>query len=582
MAMSACQVRDVLQDVCEVVTSTSGIPQLLKELGRTSDGRCVCINNFDDKSAEECNRRLMKELNECMPADGVNIETDISTVSKKLESRVVELTKEWEDINRFIKSAEDLLNTSKQSVVTVGEVGTSRSGSKLFLLSAFPGDARFDEVRSKAGNYLKDRVQSLMPLSTVDESMSLAQVINRLEQKATELNGITLTKEKDYIAQGLIKRLNFSGNPEIKKTLYEFMEARARFSGYQLQHLTRRQFGIAMKQALLELRVRGLGVGDDLSQSKISTNLSQIRDLAQDYSQVLAYDGVMQSYLHSHCPLWSDEKPLYRGGDVQREARRKRRSKKGKGFFKPESENINGEALGKGVYLTGLKSEAVRYASGGMTKLWLKRGVPLLDISTKEKKEVLMKLLGISDQERLNQYIQFQFAGACILYHLPGVEYFTLKDPAVIDKIQTIEASAGEDNKVSSQHLDQNGAINGKPAFFKEVSELPSTPEDTPWKADGFWNDKTGAAESLDVLKYRDRKGKEKYVVKSPLSDEQKPVYWRVNRGAVKEGQFLLEPDAGVIKQKYEDKWQKGYPRSVQEKIDHTINTLYEHVKGIL
>nr|MDT0251619.1 hypothetical protein [Endozoicomonas sp.] len=74
------------------------------------------------------------------------------------------------------------------------------------------------------------------------------------------------------------------------------------------------------------------------------------------------------------------------------------------------------------------------------------------------------------------------------------------------------------------------------------MSVLPDNLEKTGHKAYGFWNIETGATEILDVFNYMDKKGKEKYVVESPISDEQAPVYWRAHKDIERPGDFIVEP----------------------------------------
>ncbi|MFK0573149.1 hypothetical protein [Endozoicomonas sp.] len=558
-------INDLFYGFVGLTASTKETPELLKEVGKIRNGRLVCVAQSDRLEADDCREKLMGKLISALPSLSISEETNISIIGKALKDRMIE--------NRMVtfNKVHSLINEIK-AAITENEENSEISIEEAARKKLYQYGKSVYKVISGVYSQqylipnLDEKIQDCFSLQTPDKKTKLQDVQKHLEQrekellvslqtitgssyfwenpanpkqKTAKLDELKLTDNQNLLAKKIIKKINFEKNPDIFHALHTFMFFRGYYLGKPLNSLSAEQFENTLKHTLLDLRSRGLGVVSYAPPilGKLEDKFSEISELAFEYEKVVNYDRLMNEYLNNHCNTWPVETYLYRGGSFIGESEKRRNIKKGKDIFNPETVNFGANIFGNGLYLTPEKESAIQYSKRALhaseavfIKLRLKNNVPLLNLSAYGKKEEIMSFLNISDEERFKHYLHNEFPGSCILKHSNDV--YTIKDPSIVAQVKMIKPELAMNYKVSPRHrLDENEHIKGHPTEFKTVSDLPENLEKTGAKASGFWNTETGAAESLDVLKYiaEDEDEDEAYVVKSPISDKQAPVYWEAD-----------------------------------------------------
>ncbi len=590
MGMTDLQKANLIQGLHKHSHQAGKQSPLLKEFGVTSEGRWVRVRDFEPDMAKESHLRLLSQLKEVVPSEqDITGETEIRILSKALNKRSIEpLSAPQETIFHVLETLGKFIHEKGDCALV--EIAVCRNG-KLLRFEDLDGDELVESAKSNLYSLLTPCFSE----NSLNDHVMLSDLVEALEQKDPFLGRLMLSDTQHYQANKLIKKINLENIAE-RKALQTFMHFKGISQGLSvsLKRLPEKHCIHLMKLSLLDLRSRGLGLDKELSEKKIKNNIEHIEELAFEFEKVLEWDSIMADYLRNHCSCWPVEKAFYRGGEFDREIKRRRKFEKDKDIYNPDTENVNEEMMGKGLYLTTQAETAMKFAKRdfGLTKLWLRTDVPILDLTTDENEQDLMKLLSISDINVFKEYIYYRFNGACILYHSSHYDYYSIKVPSVVAKTRNIDTRyegvqfnelieykkrelwLAQDHKVSSQRLDNEGAIKGRPTAFKTVAVNPAELESTDCMADGFYNPETEAIQRLTVLQYTDSRGITKFVAQSPLSTDQEPVFWRVNRDAKRYNCFILEPAPGFLKQQYEAKRKQGFSEKDRMDIDRNIQLM--------
>ena len=154
----------------------------------------------------------------------------------------------------------------------------------------------------------------------------------------------SLNDDQKITANRLLNDLDLS-RADVRKACLPLLGVRLEHKGVDPMSLEAEGVEEEMKLMLLDLRDRGLNLGQGQDKNKLELNIKKVKDFANQYNEVLEMDNQLERYIkNGNCQTWDEDIPLYRGGDFKYNSKLERNMKKHKkDIFHPEKINVGGE-----------------------------------------------------------------------------------------------------------------------------------------------------------------------------------------------------------------------------------------------